>query len=91
MMQIYKSVDQIWHIAGDASTDFNYYSKRLILTGIYSKLILYFFNNEDQNTLEKILDKDLQRVAKIPVLKSKIRIINLICAIKYSQHIIVSS
>ena len=72
--QLYKSIDQIWYIAGDTSTDFNFYTKRLILAGIYSRVILFFFNNNNQISLEKILDTDLQRVAKIPQLKSKINI-----------------
>ena len=72
--QLYKSIDQIWYIAGDTSTDFNFYTKRLILSGIYSRVILFFFNNNNQISLEKILDTDLQRVAKIPQLKSKINI-----------------
>ena len=33
--QLYKSVDQIWFISGDSSVDFNFYTKRLILAGIY--------------------------------------------------------
>jgi ubiquinone biosynthesis protein COQ9 len=72
--QLYNSIDQIWYIAGDTSTDFNFYTKRLILAGIYSRVILFFFNNNNQIYLEKILDTNLQRVAKIPQLKSKINI-----------------
>ena len=74
--QLYKSIDQIWFIAGDSSVDFNFYSKRLILAGIYTRVILFFFNNDDQITLEKILDAYLQRVKKIPELKSKINKFN---------------
>ena len=73
--QLYKSVDQIWYLAGDTSVDFNFYTKRLILAGIYSRVVLFFFNNNNQQDLEHLLDVNLQRVAKIPELKSKIRII----------------
>ena len=72
--QIYKSVDQIWFIAGDTSVDFNFYTKRLILSGIYSRIMIFFFNNNDQEGLEELLDKDLKRVSKIPELKSKLNI-----------------
>ena len=72
--QLYKSVDQIWFIAGDSSTDFNFYTKRLILSGIYSRVILFFFNNKDQEELENILDESLKRVSKIPEIKSKLKI-----------------
>ena len=50
--QLYQSVDQMWFIAGDNSVDFNYYTKRLILAGIYSRIIFFFFNNNDQEGLE---------------------------------------
>ena len=72
--QIYNSVDQIWFIAGDSSTDFNFYTKRLILSGIYSRVILFFFNNNNQEELENILDESLKRVSKIPEIKSKLKI-----------------
>ena len=72
--QLYKSVDQIWFIAGDSSTDFNFYTKRLILSVIYSRIMLYFFNNNNQEELENILDDSLQRVSRIPEIKSKLKI-----------------
>ena len=73
--QLYKSIDQIWYLAGDTSVDFNFYTKRLILAGIYSRVVLFFFNNNNQNELENLLDLNLKRVAKIPELKSKINIV----------------
>ena len=72
--QLYNSVDQIWFIAGDSSTDFNFYTKRLILSVIYSRIMLYFFNNNNQEELENILDESLKRVSKIPEIKSKLKI-----------------
>ena len=72
--QLYKSVDQLWFIAGDSSTDFNFYTKRLILSGIYSRVMLFFFNNNNQEELENILDESLKRVSKIPEIKSKLKI-----------------
>ena len=71
--QLYNSVDQLWFIAGDSSTDFNFYTKRLILSGIYSRVMLFFFNNNNQEELENILDKSLKRVSKIPEIKSKLK------------------
>ena len=73
--QLYNSVDQIWFIAGDSSTDFNFYTKRLILSVIYSRIMLFFFNNNNQQELEDILDESLQRVSKIPEIKSKFKIL----------------
>ena len=72
--QLYNSVDQLWFIAGDSSTDFNFYTKRLILSAIYSRVMLFFFNNNNQKELENILDESLKRVSKIPEIKSKLKI-----------------
>jgi len=73
-IQIYNSVDQIWFIAGDSSVDFNFYTKRLILSSIYSRIMLFFFNNDNQESLEVLLDEYLKRVSKIPEIKSKFNI-----------------
>ena len=73
-VKLYKSVDQIWFIAGDTSVDFNFYTKRLILAGIYSRVIFFFFNNNNQTLLEDLLDSSLKRVSKIPELKTKFNI-----------------
>ena len=72
--QLYKSVDQIWFISGDSSVDFNFYTKRVILSVIYLRIMLFFFNNDDQGGLEKNLDENLKRVSKIPEIKSKLKI-----------------
>ena len=72
--QLYNSVDQIWFIAGDSSVDFNFYTKRLILSGIYSRVMLFFLNNDNQGELESLLDDNLKRVSKIPEIKSKLNI-----------------
>ena len=72
--QLYNSVDELWFIAGDSSTDFNFYTKRLILSGIYSRVMLFFFNNNNQEELENILDESLKIVSKIPGIKSKLKI-----------------
>ena len=65
----------IFSIYSTESGNFSFYTKRLILAGIYSRVVLFFFNNNNQQDLEHLLDENLQRVAKIPELKSKIKII----------------
>ena len=69
--QLYKSIDLMWHIAGDCSTDFNYYTKRMILSGVYVSVVLNFLRNDDLFETEKILDDNLFKVSKIPKFKNK--------------------
>ena len=38
---LYETVDAIWYAAGDIATDFSFYTKRLMLSGLYSAAVLY--------------------------------------------------
>ena len=67
---LYKSVDTMWYLAGDNSTDFNFYTKRLILSGIYVSTLLIFFNKNIEEA-ENNIDKSLKRIAKLPKLKER--------------------
>ncbi|POM59838.1 RpsU-divergently transcribed protein [Phytophthora palmivora] len=41
--------DEIWYFAGDKSTDFSWYTKRAILTGIYASTELFMLNDKSPN------------------------------------------
>lgn len=57
-------VDDIWYIAGDRSTDLNWYSKRTILAAIYTSTELYMVQDESEDFQEtwRFLDNRLQGV-----------------------------
>ena len=42
---LYRTVDAMWYAAGDTSTDFNFYTKRATLAGVYSSTLLYWLND----------------------------------------------
>lgn len=67
---LYKSVDTMWYLAGDNSTDFNFYTKRLTLAGIYSNA-LYILFNKNFDEVESNIDKNLKKISKIPVFKER--------------------
>ena len=71
---LYKSVDLMWYISGDNSTDFNFYTKRMILSGVYSSVILHFISNDNLLGTEKKLDDNLLKISKIPLIKVKIQL-----------------
>ena len=71
LRNLYKTVDQIWFLAGDSSTDFNFYSKRAILASIYSATILHFINNDNLEETLSLLNKQLKKVSKIPQIKQR--------------------
>ena len=67
---LYKTIDDMWFLAGDNSTDFNFYTKRIILAIIYinSLFILY---NKNLDEAETNIDKNLKKISKIPKLKDR--------------------
>ncbi len=72
---MYKTVDTIWALAGDTSTDFNFYTKRATLSAVYSSTLLYWFrdmSSEFTNT-RAFLNRRLDNVMTIPKIKSQIK------------------
>ncbi len=64
---LYRSVDAIWHAVGDTSTDYNFYTKRLLLAGVYSATLLFWLNDESAGFSETwaFLDRRLAEVIKL--------------------------
>ena len=62
---LYRTVDAIWHAAGDNATDWNFYSKRGLLAGVYSATVLYWLNDRSEDYAESwdFLDRRLRDVA----------------------------
>jgi ubiquinone biosynthesis protein COQ9 len=42
---LYRTVDIMWRAAGDTSTDFNFYTKRAILAGVWSATLIRWFTD----------------------------------------------
>ena len=63
----WKACDQIWYLAGDKSTDFNYYSKRALLETVYSSSLLYYLSDESKNFTDTkaFIRRRIQAVLKI--------------------------
>ena len=48
----WRTVDTIWRAAGDLATDYNYYTKRTILLGVYASTITIFLDDESEGLAE---------------------------------------
>jgi|GEM_PF-105650 len=61
-----RTVDTIWRIAGDTATDFNYYSKRGLLAGVYSATLVYWLqdDSEDQHRTWEFLTRRIDEVLR---------------------------
>ena len=72
---LYKTVDAMWYAAGDTSTDFNFYTKRATLAGVYSSTLLYWLNDRSPGgeATWGFLDRRIDDVMKIEKLKSQVK------------------
>ncbi|MTI09421.1 COQ9 family protein [Curvivirga aplysinae] len=70
---MFSAVDAMWYAAGDNATDWNYYSKRGLLSGVYSSTLLYWLDDKSENhqATWEFLDRRIGDVMKIPQLKAK--------------------
>jgi ubiquinone biosynthesis protein COQ9 len=70
---LYQSVDAIWRAAGDTSTDFNFYTKRGILAGVYGSVLLRWFNDtsEDEAATHAFLAARIENVMQFEKFKAK--------------------
>ncbi len=48
----WRSADRMWRLAGDTATDYNHYTKRAILGGVYAATIAVFVNDESEDWVE---------------------------------------
>ena len=64
---LYRSVDAMWYAAGDTSTDYNFYTKRLLLSGVLSSTVVYWLddNSEDFQRTWAFLDRRISDVMRI--------------------------
>ncbi len=71
---IYSVADSIWKYSNDRSVDFNYYTKRLILSSVYLKILILSFykDNFTQKNLEEEIKKSLEHVNLISQFKIKL-------------------
>ena len=74
---LYKTCNSIWRLAGDKSTDFSFYTKRLSLGAVYTSTLLFWLNDtsDKQQETEYFLDRRLKDVSKISYIKKPLNIL----------------
>jgi ubiquinone biosynthesis protein COQ9 len=62
-----RSVDAMWRAAGDRATDFSYYTKRVMLSGVYGATLLYWLSDssEGNEATWRFLDHRIEDVMRI--------------------------
>ncbi|HEX8579476.1 MAG TPA: COQ9 family protein [Allosphingosinicella sp.] len=71
----WRAVDRMWRIAGDTATDFNHYSKRTILLGVYVSTVLVYLdeNGDELSETRAFLDRRIDNVMQFEKVKASWR------------------
>lgn len=65
---LYRTVDAMWHAAGDTATDHNFYTKRALLAGVYASTVMCWLNDgsPDLEVTWAFLDRRIAEVMRVP-------------------------
>jgi ubiquinone biosynthesis protein COQ9 len=68
----WRTVDVMWRIAGDTSTDFNHYTKRMTLGALYGSTLLVWLDDQSEGWAETaaFLDRRIDDVMEIEKFKA---------------------
>src|SRR4051794_40103858 len=71
----WRTSDLMWRIAGDTSTDFNHYTKRLTLGGVYASTLLVWLDDQSEGWSDTglFLDRRIEDVMRIERFKAEWR------------------
>ena len=72
---IWETADLIWTRCGDTATDYNWYTKRAILSSVHSATVLFWLGDQDpraQATWD-FLDRRIENVMQFEKVKSKVQ------------------
>ncbi len=72
---LYRTVDAMWYAAGDTATDFNFYTKRALLAGVYAATLVYWLQDESEGAEASwaFLDRRLRDVMGVPRAMARLR------------------
>ncbi len=70
----WRTADRMWRLAGDTATDYNYYTKRATLSGIYAATLGIFAGDESEGKSETkaFLDRRIEGIMRFEKAKAKI-------------------
>lgn len=69
---VYETVHQIWKTAGDTSVDYNFYTKRFLLSGVYVSTFLYWLKDTspEHHATGKFLEARIENVLMLQKAKN---------------------
>jgi ubiquinone biosynthesis protein COQ9 len=75
LKNLWQIVDMMWYECGDISTDYNHYSKRMLLALVYSRTLCYYLNDETENNSAtwEYLTQSINKVLKFGNIKNTVK------------------
>jgi ubiquinone biosynthesis protein COQ9 len=72
---VWETSDLIWELIGDKSEDYNWYSKRTILSAVYASTVLYWLGDNSDGSEEtwRFLDRRIENVMKFESVKAQLK------------------
>jgi len=71
----WRAADAMWRLAGDTATDFNHYTKRVTLAGLYLSTLMVWLGDRSEDGVDTstFLDRRIDDIMKIEVAKARWR------------------
>ncbi len=72
---IWGTANKIWNFMGDSSDDYNWYTKRMILSGVLTSTLVYFTgdDSDDNVATREFIDRQIASVLNFEKYKSRAR------------------
>jgi ubiquinone biosynthesis protein COQ9 len=69
------TVDRMWRAIGDTAVDFNFYTKRALLAGVYASTVLYWLDDKSEACADTwaFLERRLDDVMKVPKVRARLQ------------------
>lgn len=90
------SADAMWRLAGDVATDYNHYTKRATLAGIYAATLAVLVDDESEDHGETLafLDRRIDGIMRFEKLKARVMspdrehfsVVRLLGRLRYPAH-----
>jgi ubiquinone biosynthesis protein COQ9 len=72
---LYRTMDEMWHLSGDTSTDWNHYTKRITLSKVWMSTLYVWLDDADPELkeTEAFLRRRIENVMQFEKFKAKVK------------------
>lgn len=72
---VWQTSDHIWTALGDTSDDYNWYTKRATLSGVWAATVLYWLGDDsaDMQNTKAFIDRRIEDVMQVEKIKANVR------------------